>query len=103
MKSIIKVWLVAIVMFVCSQTAAQNVSTVTTASYPEIAMDVQSIAGYYQDFNFYNNSEIRKLENEVERHGNLYRWDQRGNKKYTSIKYQNLTESEKKRFQKFGK
>lgn len=97
MKAIIKISFLAFALFVCTQISAQVVSNLATASGVGYSYSPQEL-NYYQSFNYYNNPEIHKLENEVQRHGNLYRKDSYGEKKYSAVKYQNLTESEKKEF-----
>lgn len=114
MKNLIKAAFLIAVLFAAVQIQAQTVVT-SGSSLDELvnlaesnisvgvpvlkyASDFQFQDQYLQSFNYYKNPEISRLENEVQRHGNLYRRDQYGEKKYSATKYQGLTESEKKDF-----
>ncbi len=100
MKSIIKASLFAAALFSCTQMSAQSYVNLGTASGTNAVPEVQELSSYYQSFSYYNNPEIRRLESEVERHGNLYRWDRWGNesRKYSAVTYHKLSEKEKKDF-----
>jgi hypothetical protein len=97
MKAIIRTSLFVMAMFACTQMHAQTVTSYIPTTGTTTVSDLQDF-NYYQGFSYYNNPEINKLENEVTRHGNLFRWDQYGNKKYSATRYRDLTESEKKDF-----
>lgn len=100
MKAIIKTWLFAVALFSCTQMSAQVVTNYATTTGSTALADYYQDVNYYSNFSYYNNPEIRKLENEVDRHGNLYRWDQYGNttRKYSAVTFQNLSDKEKKDF-----
>ncbi len=114
MKSIIKRIILLAALFVTAQINGQTVSTTNTlledlfndSSTPIVStgVDVLNLAnGNYQDayiqgFGYYNNPEINKLENEVSLLGNVYTRERYGRKPYSSDKYQNLTDEEKKNF-----
>lgn len=97
MKSIINVIIFVAALFVCGQASAQNVLDLSYEASSKYN-NLRYVNDGFQNFSYYSNPEIRRLENEVDRHGNLYRWDQYGNKKYSAVTYQNLSETEKKSF-----
>jgi hypothetical protein len=50
----------------------------------------------FQSFGYFNNPEIQKLEEEVERLAHVYQYDRYGKSGFSSDKYQSLTSEEKK-------
>lgn len=112
MKSITKITFLLAAFFVSLQIKAQ---TVVTAD--KIIEDIPSVPSvlavpaefnfpngnfqliqdqFLQNFSYYNNPEISKLENEVSLLGNVYTREKYGRKNYSADKYQNLADEEKK-------
>jgi hypothetical protein len=95
MKPIIRIALFLTALFISTQIPAQTVANLSTASDTYVIADAQELNNYYQNFNYYNNPEINRLENEVTRHGNLFRRDIYGKNNFKALRYSGLSESEK--------
>jgi hypothetical protein len=113
MKTLIKITILTAAFFVTVQINAQTVLTANssldellskTNSNLSSGSNVINLAGdyfqeqYIQNFSYYDNPEISKLENEVNLLGNVFTREKYGRKNYTSLKYSGLTDEEKKNF-----